>query len=276
VSLLLYNAPQSTCSQRVRFVLHAKSIAFSERRLDLFAGDQLRPEYLELNPNGVVPTLVHDGDVITDSSVIMEYLEEMFGRAPRFMPEDPAERAAMRSLMRFIDEVPTPAIRVPSYQTAFLRHFQSMSEAEFLALAEAKPLRKDFLLRMGRTGFPAAEVEKALEQLGRGLHRMSDAIGRHGGPWLLNDLTLADVAIMPVLIRMEDIGMASFWHDMPEIERWLELIKQQPAFAPTFCPGTLLSEKYPDLGLPGIARPGGSQPEFEEVHHGIDRAERTT
>jgi glutathione S-transferase len=255
VSLLLYNAPQSTCSQRVRFVLHAKGIAFTECRLDLFAGDQLRPEYLELNPNGVVPTLVHDGDVIADSSVIMEYLEEVFGQPPCLVPEDPAERAAMRSLMRFIDEVPTPAIRVPSYQTAFLRHFRTMSEAEFRALAEAKPLRKDFLLRMGRTGFPAAEVEGALEQLRRGLRRMSDAIMRHGGPWLLKDLTLADVAILPVLIRMEDIGMASFWRDMPEIERWLDLIKQQPAFTPTFCPGALLSEKYPDLGLPGIARP---------------------
>jgi glutathione S-transferase len=257
VSLLLYNAPQSTCSQRVRFVLHAKGIAFAERRLDLFAGDQLRPAYLELNPNGVVPTLVHDGQVIIDSSVIMEYLEEVFDQQPRLVPEDPVERAAMRSLMRFIDEGPTPAIRVPSYQTAFLRHFQSMSEAAFLALAESKPLRKEFLLRMGRTGFPAAEIEQAEDRLRRGLRRISDAIRRHGGPWLLEEITLADVAIMPVLIRMEDIGMAPYWREMPEIERWLQRIKQQPAFAPTYCPGALLSEKYPDLGLPGISRPGG-------------------
>ena len=255
MSLLLYNAPQSTCSQRVRFMLHAKGIAFAERRLDLFAGDQLRPEYLALNPNGLVPTLVHDGKVIIDSSVIMEYLEEVFGREPPLVPEDPVERASMRALMRFIDEGPTPAIRVPSYQTAFLRHFQSMSEPEFLALAESKPLRKEFLLRMGRTGFPAAEIEQAEDRLRRGLRRMSDAISRHGGSWILNELTLADIAIMPVLIRMEDIGMASFWRDMPEIERWLELIKQQPAFAPTYCLGALLSEKYPDLGLPGISRP---------------------
>jgi glutathione S-transferase len=256
VRLLLYNAPQSTCSQRVRFVLHAKGVAFDERRLDLFTGDQLRPEYLALNPNGLVPTLVHDGHVIIDSSVIMEYLEEVFDQAPRLVPKDPVARAAMRSLMRFIDEVPTPAIRVPSYQTAFLRHFRNMSEAEFLALAESKPLRKDFLLRMGRTGFPAAEVEQAEDRLRRGLRRLSDAIRRHGGPWLLQDLTLADVAIMPVLVRMEDIGMAPFWRHMPEIERWLELIKQLPAFAPTYFFGALLSEKYPDLGLPGIARPG--------------------
>jgi glutathione S-transferase len=254
VGLVLYNAPQSTCSQRVRFVLHAKGIAFAERRLDLFAGDQLRPDYLELNPNGVVPTLVHDGRVIIDSSVIMEYLAEVFEQGPRLVPDDALERAAMRSLMRFIDEVPTPAIRVPSYQIAFLRHFQRMSEAEFLALAESKPLRKEFLLKMGRTGFPQAEVEQAEERLRRGLARMRDAIGRHGGPWLLRTLTLADVAVMPVLIRMEDIGMAHFWRDMSTIERWLELIKQQPAFAPTFCSGALLSEKYPDLGLPGISR----------------------
>ena len=40
-------------------------------------GDHLKPEYLELNPNGVVPTLVHDGKVIIDSSVILEYLDEV-------------------------------------------------------------------------------------------------------------------------------------------------------------------------------------------------------
>ena len=43
--------------------------------LDLFSGDQLKPEYLSINPNGVVPALVHDGKIVIDSSVIIEYLE---------------------------------------------------------------------------------------------------------------------------------------------------------------------------------------------------------
>ena len=73
----LYNAPQSTCSQRVRFVLNAKGLPFEEVKLDLLAGDQLKPEYLALNPNGVVPTLDHDGAIIIDSSVIIEYLDEI-------------------------------------------------------------------------------------------------------------------------------------------------------------------------------------------------------
>ena len=62
----LYNAPQSTCSQRVRFVLNAKKLPFSEVKLDLLAGDQLKPDYLALNPNGVVPTLDDDGAVVID------------------------------------------------------------------------------------------------------------------------------------------------------------------------------------------------------------------
>ena len=75
--LSLYNAPQSTCSQRVRFVLNAKNIPFAEVKLDLLAGDQLKPDYLKLNPNGVVPTLDHDGAIVIDSSVIIEYLDEI-------------------------------------------------------------------------------------------------------------------------------------------------------------------------------------------------------
>ena len=73
----LYNAPQSTCSQRVRFVLNAKALAFDEVKLNLLEGDQLKPDYLKLNPNGVVPTLDHDGTIVIDSTVITEYLDEV-------------------------------------------------------------------------------------------------------------------------------------------------------------------------------------------------------
>ena len=73
----LYNAPQSTCSQRVRFVFNAKKLAFDEVKLNLLEGDQLKPDYLKLNPNGVVPTLDHDGAIVIDSTVITEYLDEV-------------------------------------------------------------------------------------------------------------------------------------------------------------------------------------------------------
>ena len=79
--LELYHAPQSTCSQKVRIALAEKNLDWTERRVNLPKNEQLRPEYLKLNPNGVVPTLVHDGKVIIDSSVILEYLDEVFPQA---------------------------------------------------------------------------------------------------------------------------------------------------------------------------------------------------
>jgi glutathione S-transferase len=246
--LELYNAPQSTCSQRVRFVLNAKGLAFAEHRLDLFAGDQLKPDYLALNPNGVVPTLLHDGAPVIDSSVIMEYLEEVFPSRRRFVPAEPLARARMRALVRFIDEVPTPAIRIPSYNLAFLPHFQSMSETEFQALADSKPLRREFLLKMGRSGFPEAEMNEALDRLRRALERMDAQIQSSGGPWLLGRrLSLADVAVMPVIVRMADIRLDHLWAARPAIARWLAAIRADPAFGPTYYPGSLLTEKYPHL-----------------------------
>jgi glutathione S-transferase len=246
--LVLYNAPQSTCSQRVRYTLHAKELAFAEIKLDLFAGDQLRPEYLQINPNGVVPSLVHDGRAINDSAVIIEYLNEVFPEPTPLVPRDPVDRAAMRSLMRYIDEVPTPAVRVPSYNIAFLPHFRDMPEDEFLALAESKPLRKEFLLKMGRTGFPEAEMTAALDRLRRAVARLSETLRASAGPWLMGaSLTLADIAMMPVAVRMADIGLATFWQQMPEIDRWLDGLRARAAFSKTFYFGSLVTEKYPGL-----------------------------
>ena len=130
----LYNAPQSTCSQRVRFVLNAKHLPFDEVRLNLLEGDQLKPEYLKLNPNGVVPTLDHDGAIIIDSTVITEYIDEISPDGS-FTPEDPVTRARMRTLMHFIDEMPAAAVRVPTFNLAFLPNFQKMSREAFVAMA---------------------------------------------------------------------------------------------------------------------------------------------
>lgn len=245
---VLYNAPQSTCSQRVRYVLHSKGREFEEHKLDLFKGDQLKPDYLKINPNGLVPALVHDGEAIIDSAVIMEYLEDILGTVSPLRPEDPLKVARMRAMMRYIDEVPTPAVRVPSYNLAFLPHYQAMTEEEFLAVCESKPLRREFLLKMGRTGFPQSEMDEALGRLRRGIERMTSWLRESGGPWLMGkDLTLADIAIMPVIVRMDDINLGHIWDDAPEISAWLDRIRTTDAFAKTYYHGALLTEKYPHL-----------------------------
>ena len=215
MSFTLYNAPQSTCSQRVRFVLNTKGLGFREVLLNLLAGDQLKPDYLKLNPNGVVPTLDHDGQIVIDSNVITEYLDEVEPEAS-FTPEDPVARARMRTLMHFIDEMPAAAVRVPTFNLAFLPSFQKMSAKEFDAMAESKPIRREFMKTMGQGGFPQAEMDSALARLRRTYE------------------------------RMDDLGLAG-WQDLPRVVTWYKNIRAHPSFAPTFYPGSLLSERFPHL-----------------------------
>jgi glutathione S-transferase len=163
--LTLYNAPHSTCSQKVRICLAEKGLAFEDIRLDLGKGkDQLKPEYLKLNPNGVVPTLVDDGHVIIDSSVICEYLDEKYP-APKLTPDDVVQRARMRAWMRYLEEVPTAAVRVPSFNMGFLPRFAGLDEASFRAeQSDIRPIRKHFYRRMGPGGFRRADVEAAIDR----------------------------------------------------------------------------------------------------------------
>src|SRR5882724_11651040 len=248
MAFVLYNAPQSTCSQRVRFVLNAKKLPFEEVKLDLLAGDQLKPDYLALNPNGVVPTLVHDGTVVIDSSVIIEYIDEVFPEWESFTPKEPAKRAAMRALMRFIDEMPAAAVRVPTFNLAFLPRFAAMSEEEFVAFADSKPLRKEFMLSMGRKGFPQKEMDAAMQRLRRTYERADAEIAESGGPWLLgNDVSLADIALMPAIVRMADLGQEEAWQDLPRVRQWYDAIRAHPAFKPTYYFGSLLTERFPHL-----------------------------
>ena len=246
MAFTLYNAPQSTCSQRVRFVLNAKGLPFTEIKLNLLEGDQLKPDYLAKNPNGVVPTLDHDSAIVIDSTVITEYLDEVVPQTS-FTPEDPVKRAHMRALMHFMDEMPAASVRVPTFNLAFLPTFQKMSREDFVAMAESKPLRREFMMTMGQTGFPKAEMDAALGRLRRSYERMDAEIEKSGGPWLLGkNISLADVAVMPALVRMHDLGIAD-WQDLPRIVAWFDNIRAQAAFKPTYYHGSLLSERFPHL-----------------------------
>ncbi len=108
-------------------------------------------------------------------------------------------------------------------------------------------MRREFMLTMGQTGFPKHEMDAALARLRRTYERMDSEIERSGGPWLLGKrIALADVAVMPALVRMHDLGLAD-WQDLPRIVTWFDNIRAQPAFKPTYYSGSLLSERFPHL-----------------------------
>ena len=101
MTLLLYHHNSSVCAAKVRVTLHEKRLEWDGKLMTL-KGDQFDPSYLELNPAAVVPTLVHDDVVVTESNVILEYLDDVFSD-PSLRPQDPVERAQMRYWMQHLD-----------------------------------------------------------------------------------------------------------------------------------------------------------------------------
>ncbi|MGD9387132.1 MAG: maleylacetoacetate isomerase [Gammaproteobacteria bacterium] len=109
---------RSTAAWRVRLALELKGLAWSYRPVHLVrdGGEQRRPEFLRLNPQGLVPALEIDGLVLTQSLAIIEYLDETRPE-PRLLPEDPAGRARVRGLAQLIasDLHPLNNLRVLQY-----------------------------------------------------------------------------------------------------------------------------------------------------------------
>lgn len=250
--LELYNFSQSTCSLKVRICLAEKDLEWTDKRLVSKDHDHLSDWYLKLNPNGVVPTLIHDRRPVFESSVIMEYLEDIHP-APSLRPADAYGLAQMRSWLAFVDQVTTPAGRYPSFQFGgLLLKFQNMSDEEFDEKTRKRPLKAAFYKKMNKnTGFAGAELDQAYNDFRKTAARMDRMFQENGGPWLLGgQFTLADIAVAPLLDRQEDIGLEFLWEEAyPAVGDWLRRIQARPAYIEAYYHGCRLSEIYPELTL---------------------------
>ena len=120
--LELYHGTTSVCAQKVRLTLAEKGLEWQSHLLEL-NGDHLTPEYLKINPNGVVPTLVHDGTIIVESTVIIHYLDDLF-------PDPPLMPRAARPDAR------------PSFQKAHGRIYPSGMHRLYVCNGQPRPLRR--------------------------------------------------------------------------------------------------------------------------------------
>src|SRR5260370_11296940 len=213
-----YNSPVSTCSQKVRMTLWEKELPWQERLIIFRTNEHLSDWYLAINPNGVVPTLVHDGKTIIDSAVINEYLDDVFPERP-LRPSDPVELAHMRTWRQYIDEVPTVAIRYPSFNDSIIAVWADMTDEEYQKFVDRRPLRRHFYQRMGRTGFPKEDIDAGLDMLRATLVRMEESL--RSTKWLANDtFTLADIGVMPSVWRMEVLCLSHLLSALPKVQDW--------------------------------------------------------
>ena len=126
-TLILYDFGNSVCCQKVRITLRAKSLDWAARRVDLFKSEQYDPQYLKMNPKGVVPTLVHDGKPIIESTLICEYIDEIFPDPP-LVPKDAYNRARMRLWSKFADEGLHDGVTELSFSAMFRERMRAMTE----------------------------------------------------------------------------------------------------------------------------------------------------
>jgi len=233
--LALYHDWDSLCSFKVRVCLAEKGLDWTERLVRLETFDHLKPDYLRINPNAVVPALDHDGRIVVESSVINEYLDDVFP-APALRPADPYERARMRIWVKYQDDVIHHAVRPATFQLMIKLRVRRLGRDKVEELVRNHPMPERAVAyrdwATGETDLDA--VRGSIAKFNEIIDRMDRALAQ--GPWLAGDtFSLADCAVASFVDRVEHLRMAALWRDRPRVADWVARIKARPSYAPS-CP----------------------------------------
>jgi glutathione S-transferase len=226
----LYHSLHSTCSQKVRLCLEEKGLPWTGHHLNLRQFDQLRPEFLKLNPQALVPVLVDAGRVITESRIINEYLEEQYPETP-LMPASAYERAQVRAWSQYVDSVPAEAVKLPSFVKNIQPELQKMGIDQALPMIEKipNPHIQARWRRAATTGIAPQDLAPSHAQLKAMVERMDQALQGH--KWLCGDtLTLADLDIAPFVQRLVRIDLFHWVEQHPRVLAWFHQIRSRPAY----------------------------------------------
>lgn len=218
--LELYHNDMSTCAQKVRFALAEKGATWHSYHLDLRARDQQKPEYLKLNPNALVPTLVHDGVVIIESTVINEYLDDAFA-GPSLRLPDAVGKARMRLWTKQLDEGLHADTGVVSTSIAF--RYQKLDrgseEVEALLNNMSSPAKRERSRSTIFEGVKSPLFRESILRFDALLARMDETLQSHR--WLAGDrFSLADIAYAPYLTRLEHLQLSTMWAHRPHLSTW--------------------------------------------------------
>lgn len=238
--LELYHYGTAVCAAKVRIVLSEKGLPW-QGHIVLLGLDgsapapgvmtQHDPAYLKLNPNGVVPTLIHDGKVIIESTVINEYLDDAFPEVP-LRPADPLGRAQVRMWTKRLDEGLHAAAGVLMNAIGYRHRYLSMTPEVFARyMSEVRDVDKREIKRQViQQGIDAPQVAGALHKFQRVILDIEQRLGV--SPWLAGDaFSIADASYAPYMYRLETMQMAELWEPgCPRVCDWYRRVKERPSF----------------------------------------------
>jgi len=229
--LVLHHAWRSSASRRVRLCLEEKGLAYESRTVDMANMEHHSPEYLRINPNGVVPALIHGGRPLYESGTICEYLDEVFPEPP-LRPADAYGRASMRNWIRHADERIGNLI-VFNWAHHLAKTASQWSDAELAERLKNIPSkdRQEAWIRAARKPYTEEERAAARAKLVEMLGKMEKSLGETA--WLAGDrYSLADIALVPFVKRIEEeIAPDAVTADKhPRVTLWWQSIQARPAF----------------------------------------------
>ena len=233
--LELYHHGSSVCAAKVRIALEEKGLEFETHYLDILKGDQFDPEYMKLNPKAVVPTLVHDGQVITESTVICEYLDWVFPETP-LMPADPVRRAEVLYWTKAVDEELHPACGTLTFMSSHRYTVQRLGKQgveNFLNATPPMSLASDWKERKRsyiENGFGDSDGVKAVRVHVMFLDKMEKAL--QASDYLVGDeFTLADASMIPYVNRLHMLSMLErICAERPKVLEWFDRMRARPTF----------------------------------------------
>lgn len=229
----LYHFDRSTAAQKVRLSLEEKGLAWESRYIDpgMKKRQQHDSEYLKLNPRGLVPTLIHDGRVVRESQVIIEYLEDAFPTPP-LRPADPYDRAEMRLWTKLVDEGLHVDSRTIGTCIAMRFVMQEADPATIKRHYEAMPdeVRRDNDLVNNEKGLDSPLLPGAVRRFKKVFtaieHRLEES------PWLAGGMfSLADISLVVYSARMDSFQLAGLLDELPRLRDWQLRIKARPSWA---------------------------------------------
>ncbi len=219
----------SICSNRVIVTLAEKEITdWIPHRMLLVNRDQFRPEYLKLNPQGVVPTLVHDGVPVRESSLICNYIDDLHPDPP-LKPSDPVERCRLAEWVKLFDERGFEATAVVNFVTKFrLTVPRDVMEERWKLVPNIDRLyRQQSVIREGVASPYVMRAIGAFESIFRLMeHTLSD-----DRPYIMGDrFTLAETNFAPFMKVLEMVRFLDFWLEpYPLTRAWWDRMAARPS-----------------------------------------------
>jgi len=251
--------PDANSGKPIR-AAYEKGVAFESRSVDLLGFDQHSPEYLKINPNGTIPSMVHDGVLVAESTAMMEYIDARF-EGPPLRPADPFERWRMRWWCRFFDQFVGPSVSMIGWSFFVGPAMRGRDPEEMKARIARIPLKERRVAwsKAIYGTFSPEELAESRRRIALGIEHLEGALRER--PWVAGmTYSIADIVGFNMFagLPMMSPDVANDQKN-PRLMRWLREIYRRPAARKSLELGrTEMMRRYAHLESPGSAGQGSS------------------